>query len=178
MAHPVIEHELVRKAASLAARAHRHQLRKDGVTPYIAHPMRVALAMATLFHETDSVILATSLLHDVIEDTLVDCDEIEATCGVDVARLVSCLTKDRRLTEPAREDEYFRRLMSGAWQARLVKLADLFDNLSDAWSPEALQWAIHSADRFTMLVKDERRLDAARTIVEQLVNSLRSPKSP
>ena len=34
-------------AAALAARAHRSQIRKDGCTPYMAHPTRVALIVAT-----------------------------------------------------------------------------------------------------------------------------------
>ena len=36
------------KAASAAARFHRHQFRKDGATPYVAHPFRVAMTVRDL----------------------------------------------------------------------------------------------------------------------------------
>ena len=44
--------------ASLAARAHRHQVRRDGRTPYIAHPVRVTLTVACTFGFTDVEILS------------------------------------------------------------------------------------------------------------------------
>ena len=63
-------------AASFAARAHRGQLRKDGATPYAAHPTRVAMTVAFLFGFDDEEILVAALLHDVIEDTTVDYDDL------------------------------------------------------------------------------------------------------
>ena len=40
---------LWQQAASFAARFHRHQTRKDGLTPYIAHPFRVAMTVRDIF---------------------------------------------------------------------------------------------------------------------------------
>ena len=50
----------------------RHQLRKDGQTPYAAHPFRVCLVVRHVFGLDDPDFLAAALLHDTIEDTTTD----------------------------------------------------------------------------------------------------------
>ena len=119
-------------AASLAARAHDGQRRKDARTPFVAHPMRVALTVAGVFGCTDPVVIAIALLHDVIEDTTTDYDELAEEFGDEVARGVAALTKNKSLPEPEREREYDARIGAADWRARLVKLADCYDNYSDA----------------------------------------------
>src|SRR5688500_19144302 len=91
------------RAASFAARFHQGQLRKDGTTPYIAHPFRVAMTVRDVFGVDDPIALAAALLHDVIEDTTADYDDLEREFGAEVARVVAALTKDMRLPEAARE---------------------------------------------------------------------------
>lgn len=118
-------------AASFAARVHRHALRKDGETPFIAHPFRVALTVRQEFGCDDPVALAAALLHDTIEDTNTDYDDLLEGFGAEVADAVAALTKNKSLPEPDREAEYDARLARADWRARLVKLADAFDNLSD-----------------------------------------------
>ncbi len=122
---------LWQRAAKLAAKSHRNQLRKDGVTPYVCHPMRVALTVLQEFGEQDPTVLAAALLHDVIEDTTTDYDDIEAACGAEVASLVAALTKDKRMPEAAREAAYAAQIAAADWRARLIKLADVYDNLCD-----------------------------------------------
>ncbi len=119
------------RAAALAARAHHRQMRKDGVTPYFSHPYRVAMTVRDVFNCADPVALAVALLHDVIEDTTVDYDDILGQFGEEVADAVAALTKNKALREDLRESEYDRRLSQADWRARLVKLADTFDNFSD-----------------------------------------------
>ena len=99
---------LWQEAVSFAAHAHRHQIRKDGRTPYFA-----------------------ALLHDTIEDTTTDYDDIADRFGAEVATCVATLTKNMALSEDPREAAYDAQLAAGPWQARLVKLADQYDNLSD-----------------------------------------------
>ncbi len=122
---------LWQEAASFAARAHRGGLRQDGETPYIAHPARVALTLRDLFGCEDDHALAAALLHDVIEDTGTDFDDIEDLFGIETARLVAALSKDPRLPEAEREPAYDEALARAGWKAHLVKLADQYDNLSD-----------------------------------------------
>lgn len=119
-------------AAAFAAQRHAAQLRRDGCTPYFAHPCRVALTLAVVFGCADGTALAAALLHDTIEDTPTDRDDLEARFGGEVAAVVSALTKLKVLPEAEREREYDRRLAGADWRARLIKLADQFDNLSDA----------------------------------------------
>lgn len=124
--------DLVPSAASFAARAHRGQLRKDGVTPYFAHPTRVCLAIATIFGVHDVEILAAALLHDTIEDTNTDYDDLQSRFGPRVAQLVKAMTKDKRLPDLEREAEYVRQICDGGRDVQILKLGDIYDNLSDA----------------------------------------------
>jgi len=123
--------EIVFEAAAFAARAHRHQLRKDGQTPYVSHTFRVCLVVRHVFGFDDPKMLAAALLHDTIEDTATDCDDIIERFGPDVARWVAALTKDMRLPNDEREAAYCRTLASADWQVKVCKLADIYDNLGD-----------------------------------------------
>lgn len=118
-------------AISYAARAHRHGLRKDGRTPYVAHVYRVAMTVRDVFGCDDPTAIAAAVLHDTIEDTGTDYDDIEERFGHDVAECVAALTKNATLPEPEREADYDKRLAQAPWQARLVKLADTHDNYLD-----------------------------------------------
>lgn len=119
-------------AISFAARAHKNQHRKDGQTPYVAHVYRVTFVLRHLFGVTDPKTLMAAVLHDTIEDTTTDYDEIADRFGVDVAELVAALTKDTRLPEPDREAAYGKKLLAGGPAVCLCKLADVYDNLRDS----------------------------------------------
>ena len=120
------------RAAAFAARAHRHQERQDGDTPYFSHCARVAVIVAMKFGCDDETAIAAAFLHDTIEDTPTDYDDIEREFGRVVAQCVGALTKNHALPEAARERDYDQRLRGTHWQARLVKLADAYDNWCDA----------------------------------------------
>lgn len=129
---------LWQKAASFAAHAHRNQIRKDNKTPYFAHPVRVAFTVRDVFGCEDQIALAAAFLHDTIEDTTTDYDDLAELFGTRVADCVAALTKNPTLPEPVREPAYDQGLAAAPWQARLVKLADVYDNFHDAidtWGP-------------------------------------------
>jgi|SRR5262245_23720401 len=119
------------EAAAFAARAHRHQLRKDNNTPYVSHVFRVCLVVRHVFGFDDPKMLAAALLHDTIEDTNTDCDDIIERFGTEVADWVAALTKDMRLPHDEREEAYGKQLASAPWQVKALKLADIYDNLGD-----------------------------------------------
>lgn len=123
---------LWQSAATFAAHAHRHQLRKDGVTPYFSHPVRVAMVIRQVFGCDDDAAICAGLLHDTIEDTTTDYDDLLTRFGRDVADIVAAMTKNMALPEHERERDYDHRLAAGDWRARLVKLADVYDNLCDS----------------------------------------------
>lgn len=124
-------HDLWQRAAAFSARSHEGQRRKDGKTPYASHPVRVAMTLVMVFGESDPEAIAAALLHDTIEDTPADYDDIEEGFGQPVADIVAALTKNMILQEDERERDYDERLAHADWRARLIKLADCYDNLAD-----------------------------------------------
>src|SRR5262245_42497729 len=72
-------------AVAFAARAHRPQLRKDGQTPYVSHVFRVCLVVWHVFGVDDPRVLTAAVLHDTIEDTTTDYDDLREQFGDDVA---------------------------------------------------------------------------------------------
>ncbi len=123
---------MVLHAISFAARQHEGQLRKDGQTPYVAHPMRVLAIMTTVFGVKDPATLVAAVLHDTIEDTTTDRDDLIERFGERVASFVAALTKDKRRPEEEREKAYFETLAAAPVEVKLCKLADTFDNLIDS----------------------------------------------
>jgi GTP pyrophosphokinase len=65
---------LLQKAYVFAAQAHKGQVRRSG-EPYLSHPLEVASMLADM--KMDSITLAASLLHDVLEDTEVSAADIK-----------------------------------------------------------------------------------------------------
>lgn len=142
------------KAASFASLMHDGQFRKDGVTPYIAHPMRVALILENVFHIHDDVVITSALLHDTLEDTLADYDQIEREFGKDVADIVAALTKDKTLRNTEREAAYDEGLKKASWHAIVIKLADVYDNYSDTFTPEMKDRVRVKADRIISIAEN------------------------
>src|SRR5712691_11794908 len=102
--HEPITFRHVLDAAAFAARAHRHHLRKDDETPYVSHVFRVCLIVRDLFGFDDPRMLCAALLHDTVEDTTIDFDDLAAKFSVEVARWVALLSKDKRLPDVEREE--------------------------------------------------------------------------
>src|SRR5262249_35830423 len=120
------------EAVAFAARAHQGQLRKDGETPYASHVFRVCLVLRHVFGIDDRQALMAAVLHDVIEDTTTDFDDLEERFGPEVAGWAAALCKDKRLPEHEREAAYVAQLAQAPWQVKAGKLADVFDNLMDS----------------------------------------------
>lgn len=163
--------DLVQRAISFAARAHVPQFRKDKSTPYVAHPFRVFFVVRHIFGVEDTVALCAALLHDTIEDTTTDYDDILEDFGAEVADAVAALTKDMRLREDFREKQYDKDLAKASWQARLVKLADVYDNYCDAQSPGMRKSAGKKAPRAIACAGDEARLADAVKKLKALVEN-------
>jgi guanosine-3',5'-bis(diphosphate) 3'-pyrophosphohydrolase len=119
-------------AISFATRAHQGQLRKDGKTPYASHAFRVCLVVRHVFGIDDTATLTAAVLHDTIEDTPSDYDDIAERYGDEVASWVGLLSKDMRLPEDERERLYKAALASAPWQVKVCKLGDIYDNLCDS----------------------------------------------
>ena len=175
---PMTDSPLWQEASAFAARAHRNHVRKDERTPYFSHPARVALTLAARFGVTDETVLAAALLHDVIEDTTADYDDLQERFGKEVAEIVSFLSKDARLAEPQREPAYDERLRDAPWQARLIKLADVYDNLCDAADDGARRKLLGKVERALALAAGEPALDRASATVRQLAEETKRRLGP
>ena len=131
--HPSDDLSMVRKAYEIARAAHEGQLRKSG-EPYIVHPLSVAIILAQLELDKESII--AGILHDVVEDTVMTMDEMKQTFGEEVALLVDGVTKLTQLSWSADkveiQAENLRKMflaMAKDIRVILIKLADRLHNM-------------------------------------------------
>ena len=128
---PNVDMALVDKAVEYAQNKHRDQKRKDG-SPYSIHPLSVAEIVAEIGLDTDSILGA--LLHDCIEDTDSNHDEIARLFGDTVADLVDGVTKLTRVEYSTLEEQQMENLrkmfmaMSKDIRVILIKIADRLHN--------------------------------------------------
>lgn len=117
-------------AREFARKKHTHLKRKDGKTPYFYHLGQV-FTRARQLGVTNTNILCAAWLHDTIEDTNTDYDDIKERFGKKVADIVAAVTKDNRLEEKQREIRYLNQLKKSPWEAKVVKLCDIIANVAD-----------------------------------------------
>ncbi|CAN5533838.1 hypothetical protein BH23CHL2_BH23CHL2_16120 [soil metagenome] len=121
----------VERAYRFALAAHEGQVRDEG-TPFIEHPVRVALVLWQELGVRDVDLIVAALNHDVIEDSdEVDGDLVASAFGERAANLVLDVTKMPVPPEkrPERDRAYLDSLPTLVVEARLLKLADRIDNL-------------------------------------------------
>lgn len=159
------------RAVSFAARRHEDQLRKDGKTPYVAHPVRVAFIVRHVFEVADETALTAALLHDLIEDTKTDYDEIAHEFGSAVAAAVAAVSKDGRLPHDEREAKYDQQVSAASWQARLIKLADVYDNYCDSRDDKERAKSAEKAKRAIQCAGNAPELSRAVKLVQKLIES-------
>jgi len=127
----------VYEALNVAFRAHRGQRRKSG-EPFIIHPVSVALLLADLKMDADTVM--AGLLHDTVEDTELTFSQIESCFGHTVKTLVEGETKVSKLptllttnqTPDEQQAENLRQMfvaMTDDYRIIIVKLADRLHNM-------------------------------------------------
>ena len=124
---------MVEKAYVIARDAHKDQKRKSG-EPYIIHPLCVAIILADL--ELDKESIMAGILHDVVEDTVMTLDEITKEFGPEVALLVDGVTKLTQLSwsmdKVEIQAENLRKMflaMAKDIRVILIKLADRLHNM-------------------------------------------------
>jgi guanosine-3',5'-bis(diphosphate) 3'-pyrophosphohydrolase len=136
--------DVVSRAYRMAAKAHDNQRRRSG-EPYIVHPFGVARIVADL--GMDEVTVAAALLHDAVEDTRVELDDIHRAFGAEVAMIVDGVTKLDRLrfdSKEAQQAASFRKMlvaMAKDIRVLIIKLCDRLHNLRTiaalpAWKQE------------------------------------------
>jgi GTP diphosphokinase / guanosine-3',5'-bis(diphosphate) 3'-diphosphatase len=130
--NPDVDRDLLARAFRFAAKAHEGQQRRSG-EEFIHHPYAVARICAELHLDDETI--ATALLHDVVEDTGVTLEEVQAEFGDEIAQRVDGVTKLTRVHFQSREQaeaENYRKMilaMAGDPAVILIKLADRLHNL-------------------------------------------------
>jgi GTP diphosphokinase / guanosine-3',5'-bis(diphosphate) 3'-diphosphatase len=130
--NPGVDRELIRRAFETAERRHRGQFRRSG-EDFIHHPYGVARICAEL--HLDEQTIAAALLHDVVEDTDAELDEVRAEFGPEITQLVEGVTKLTRIQFSSREqaeaENYRKMIVAMAQDVRviLIKLADRLHNM-------------------------------------------------
>lgn len=133
--------EKITRAYELAKSAHEGQMRHSG-DPYLTHPVSVSIILVELGLDTDSIVAA--LLHDVVEDTAVELEQISKQFGAEVAALVDGVTKLGKIPYSSREEqqaENIRKMllaMAKDIRVMIIKLADRLHNMRTAhgWAPQ------------------------------------------
>ena len=129
---PLEQAQLVRRAYYYSEQAHYGQTRRSG-EPYVTHPLAVASILARMHMDAQSLMAA--LLHDVIEDTGVNKEDIGAQFGEEVAELVDGVSKLTHVefdSVELRQAENFQKMtlaMAKDIRVILVKLADRLHNM-------------------------------------------------
>lgn len=124
--------KLIRKAFNIALEAHKGTRRRSG-EPYIYHPLAVAhICVDEIGLGTTSIVAA--LLHDVVEDTDIELEDIENDFGSKVASIINGLTKISGEFEygSSQQAENFRKMLltlSEDVRVILIKLADRLHNM-------------------------------------------------
>ena len=124
--------QMIEKAFEFAKKLHQGQYRVSE-EPYIIHPVEVVKILLDL--KADTHTLMAGFLHDILEDTDTQPEEIEELFGTDVLNLVQGVTKLGKLQFKSKEErqaENFRRLfiaMASDFRIIFLKLADRLHNM-------------------------------------------------
>ncbi len=130
--HPEADEEPIRRAYAVAKQAHAGQFRQTG-DPYISHPIAVAQILAD--YGLDPPTIAAALMHDVVEDTSVTLEDLDADFGSEIAMLIDGVTKLDRIktsTWEERQAGTIRKMavaMAKDIRVLLIKLADRIHNM-------------------------------------------------
>ena len=115
--------DLPRTRAALAFADERHagQKREVDGAPFVTHPLEVASLLHKAGYPDD--VVASGVLHEVLEDTSAQRSELESRFGPEVARLVAAVTDDPSIADPAERKAALRLQVAQAGDAAAVVFA-------------------------------------------------------
>jgi guanosine-3',5'-bis(diphosphate) 3'-pyrophosphohydrolase len=145
-ANSVIDNDnlkLLLKALAFAAAKHKDQRRKDvEASPYINHPIALANVLCNEGYVTDIEVICSALLHDTVEDTDTEPEELEVEFGKAIRDIVMEVTDDKTLPKEERKQAQIDHAPELSDKAKLVKLADKIANLRDVANSPPPDWSL------------------------------------
>ncbi len=115
-------------AIEMAAKAHREQVRKGTVIPYITHLIGVAVLLAQ--SDCADELITAGLLHDTTEDTPIGLEDIRDQFGGYVASIgEGCSEPDKTLDWEDRKKHTIEFLKTASLDIRIVACADKLNNI-------------------------------------------------
>jgi (p)ppGpp synthase/HD superfamily hydrolase len=158
---------LVSRAADYAARAHADQHRK-GVAkePYVNHLAEVALLLAEATRGADAELVAAGWLHDTVEDTPTEREDVAELFGEAVAALVIEVTDDKTLAKAERKRLQIEHMAGLSERAQRLKIADKTSNLRAIAASPPAGW---SRERMSEYVDWAEAVVGRRTISDALL---------
>jgi (p)ppGpp synthase/HD superfamily hydrolase len=109
------------RALAYADQVHAGQSRSADGAPFIVHPVEVACLLRDI-GAADHVI-AAGVLHDVIEKTDADADDLRERFGSSIAALVAALSEDKRIGDYRQRKAALREQVSTAGSEALTVFA-------------------------------------------------------
>jgi GTP diphosphokinase / guanosine-3',5'-bis(diphosphate) 3'-diphosphatase len=127
---PRTDSELAAAALRFARRVHLGQHRKQTGEQFVEHPIAVAALLSDSGY--DGPMIAAAYLHDVVEKTDVDLEEIRERFGPAVANLVDSLTENPKIRGYAeRKRALRRRILEAGGDPVVIYAADRVANMRD-----------------------------------------------
>jgi (p)ppGpp synthase/HD superfamily hydrolase len=127
---PRSESELATAALRFARRVHLGQHRKQTNEQFVEHPIAVARLLSEAGY--DGPMIAAAYLHDVVEKTDVELDEIRERFGPEVADLVDHLSEDPEIPGyGARKRALRQGVLESGGHVVVIYAADRVANMSD-----------------------------------------------
>lgn len=177
--HIKLDKGKIRRALAFADLAHANQLRDHSGEPYITHVVRVANAVwdyvlkNNVFAGIASDLMVICLLHDVVEDTEVAADHVEAEFGAFVREGVLWLTNpSAKLNPKPPRDDRVKMNMQHSGEApayiKICKFKDRTDNLNDMPMPAGAKFFLKRYLPESRLLADKLR-DADESLYKDLL---------
>ncbi|MCV6637624.1 HD domain-containing protein [Candidatus Albibeggiatoa sp. nov. NOAA] len=155
--------DLFIRALEFAAHKHCDQKRRDaGQTPYINHPIQVANILWQIGQVQDENVLSAALLHDTLEDTDTQPEELEKAFSQDILTLVQEVSDDKSLPKAERKRLQIVHAATISSQAKLIKLADKIANIQDIGQAPPTGWSLER--RLEYLDWSEKVIQALRGV--------------
>ena len=127
---PTVSSEVPTAALSFARRVHLGQHRKQTHEQFVQHPIAVADLLMDAGY--DGPMISAAYLHDVVEHTDVQLDELRERFGTEVAGLVDCLSEDPDIEGyGARKRALRKRILESGGDPVVIYAADRVANMRD-----------------------------------------------